>query len=298
MTARYWFLIFILGIGWGSSFIFNEILLREVGPFTMSLGRTGLGALGCWVYALAVGKSVFQSPLIILGMVLLGTINYAIPFAVYPVSQQYLAGGVAGIINAMTPVMVVIVSQFWPGGEKATFLKTLGILAGFAGIAVLTLPSIEQGAQSEIWAILIALIAPVCYGIAVNMARRYKDLDPVILAMWSLTGGALVIGPVAFTLEGLPHITQAETWFSFAIIGFVLTSASFMVMFWLLPRVGATATSTVTFIAPVSSIWLGSLVLGEQVENSHLIGMAIMFVGLLLIDGRLFGRKKATTIKV
>ncbi len=99
MSLRYWIIIVILGAGWGSSFVFNEILLREIGPLNMSLGRVGLGAIGCWVFAIAMRKSVRCSLGILMGLVFLGVINYAIPFALFPFSQQYVSGGVAGIIN-------------------------------------------------------------------------------------------------------------------------------------------------------------------------------------------------------
>jgi hypothetical protein len=53
MALRYWAVIFTLGIGWGMSFMFNAILLRELGPLSVSMGRGGFGALGCWIYVLA-----------------------------------------------------------------------------------------------------------------------------------------------------------------------------------------------------------------------------------------------------
>lgn len=55
MALRYWFVILVLGSAWGTSFLFNEILLREVGPLTVSFGRVALGAIGCWIYAIAKG---------------------------------------------------------------------------------------------------------------------------------------------------------------------------------------------------------------------------------------------------
>ena len=108
----------------------------------------------------------------------------------------------------------------------------------------------------------------------------------------ALTGATIFIAPVALTVEGVPQITQTETWLALLIIGFVLTSAAFIALFWLLPRVGPTNTSTVTFIAPIFAVLLGAWLLGEQVLPEHLMGMAAIFLGLLLIDGRLFRRKK------
>ncbi|MCV2867793.1 DMT family transporter [Defluviimonas sp. WL0002] len=290
MPLRYWALIVILGMGWGCSFILNAILLREIGPMSVSLGRVALGALGCWIWALATGRQVRLPLATIGGLFALGTVFFAIPFALYPISQQYLASGVAGITNAMTPIMVVIVSQVWPGGERATTAKSLGVLVGFCGIAVLSLPYLRQGSSSEVWAIFVALCAPFCYGIATNMARSYRGIDSTVVAAWSLTGAALIIAPVALAAEGSPRITRVESWAALLFIGLVLTSAAFIALYWLLRQVGPTASSTVTFVAPVSAVILGALVLDEVIQAEHLAGMAAIFLGLLLIDGRLWRR--------
>ncbi|MGB3176920.1 MAG: DMT family transporter [Albidovulum sp.] len=287
MTQRYWLLIAALGIGWGSSFLFNAILLRELGPLTVSLGRVGLGALGCWVWALGTGKPMRLPASTVLRLMFLGCLFFAIPFALYPFSQRHIPSGVAGIINAMTPVMVVIVSHLWPGGERATAAKSAGVLVGFAGIAILSLPVLRGGVGAELWAIIMAASAPLCYGVASNMARRFKAIEPTVVAGWSLSGATLLMLPVALGFEGVPVITRPETWGALAMIGFVLTSAAFIVLYWLLPRVGATTSSTVTFIAPVSAVFLGMTVLGEAILPAHLFGMIAIFAGLLLIDGRL-----------
>ncbi|SPH16646.1 hypothetical protein DEA8626_00157 [Defluviimonas aquaemixtae] len=287
MPLGYWALIFLIGIGWGSSFLFNEILLAELGPFTVGLGRVGFGAAGCWAWLVLSGTSARLPVRTVFGLFLLGTVFFAMPFSLYPLSQQHIPSGVAGIINAMTPVMVVIVSHFWQGGERASWAKSAGVVSGFAGIAVLTSPVLGAGAGAEFWAILTALAAPLCYGVAANFARRFGAVAPAVIATWSLTGATLAVAPVALGLEGLPVVTRAETWASLAMIGFVLTSAAFITFYWLLPRAGATTTSTATFIAPVSAVMLGAWVLGERMLAAHLTGMALILLGLVLIDARL-----------
>ncbi len=293
MPLRHWLIIFLLGTGWGTSFMFNELLLRELGPLTVSLGRVGFGALGCWVWALGTGRPLRQPPGVIAGLLGLGVIFFAIPFALFPLGQQYISGGVAGIINATTPLMVIVVSHFWPGGERATRLKALGVAVGFAGIIILTQPVLSDGIGAELWAILVALGAPVCYGFATNIAHRFARIDPTVLATWSLTGATLFIGPVAIGLEGAPQITMAETWFSLCMIGFVMTSAAFIALYRLLLVAGPTMTSTVTFITPVSALLSGVVVLDEVILPAHLAGMAVIFLGLVLIDQRLFLARRA-----
>lgn len=284
MSARYWAIIFVLGIGWGASFYFNEILLRELGPISVSMGRVGLGALGCWVYVIATGGYIPVTTGRLGALFFLGSLQYAIPFAIYPVAQQYITGGAAGIINALMPIMVVIVSHVWPGGEKATLAKSLGVICGFAGIVVMALPRVGQG--GAFWGLMLAALAPVCYALAINYNRRFAQLNPAAIAAWGLTGATVLITPVALWAEGTPVITRSETWVALAVIGFVLTSASFIAVYWMLPRVGATNFSTVTFIAPISAVLLGVVLLGEEIGVPHILGMAAIFAGLLLIDGR------------
>jgi drug/metabolite transporter (DMT)-like permease len=295
MNIKEWFWVIILGAGWGSSFFFNEILLREVGPLTVAWGRIALGALGCWIYVFATGRAWRFPPIILLQFAFLGLVNFAFPFAIYPLSQEVISSGAAGIINALTPVMVVIVSHFWRNSERATALKSIGVLLGFAGIIVMALPALQAGEKSEFWGLMIALLAPVSYAIAVNFVRRFREIDSATISALALTFGTIMLTPLMLAREGIPVITQIETWIAFGVIGLVLTAASFIVMFWLMARVGGTNASIVTFIAPVSAVLLGVVFLGEHVSMPQIFGASCILFALLVIDGRLFRRLASRT---
>jgi len=276
--------VVFLGFGWGASFFFNEILLREVGPVTVAALRVGSGALACWAFLAATRKRA-ALPAPVLGQVaVLGLTMFALPFVIYPIGQTYITSGAAGIINAMTPIMVVILSHFWPGGEKATVLKSLGVLCGFAGIVILAAPALGEG--SRLFGILFTVLAPVCYAFALNWVRRLAGIDQRVMLTWGLTFATLFAAPVALIAEGAPGALSADAVWAVIAIGPVLTAAAFILFFWLLPRVGATNISTLTFIAPVSALLLAAFVLGEEMKASYFIGMAAIFAGLLLIDGR------------
>lgn len=288
---RDWTIIAVLGVGWGATFFFNEMLLRDMGPLMVSLVRVATAALTCWVYLLVTGQSA-AVPLQLFGaLFIMGALMFAVPFSVYPLGQQYVATGVAGIINALTPVMVVVISHVWPEGERATRLKVAGVLAGFLGIVFLTIPAFQSGEGSKIFGTLVLLIAPVSYACAMNWVRRFKTLPTSVVTAWSFTFAAILLLPVSLVVDGLPKSIQPSTWASIIVLGTVLTGTFFLIAFSILPRAGATKTSTVTFIAPISALLIGWWVLGEQLEPAHFIGMAAIFLGLFLIDGRLFRRK-------
>ncbi|MEO1453491.1 MAG: DMT family transporter [Pseudomonadota bacterium] len=291
MPDRDWIIIFVLGIGWGATFFFNEMILRDVGPVTVSFFRIATAAIVCWIYVIATGKVTALPLPTLAGLGLLGVLMFAFPFAIYPLGQQYVASGIAGIVNALTPVMVVMVSHFWPGGERATRLKSLGVLAGFLGIVLLTIPAMAPGQETLLFGTLVIVLAPISYAFAMNHVRRYQALGAPVITTWAFTFAAVILIPVMLAREGVPGPLQATTLASVAFLGTVLTAIAFLVAFSILPRAGATKTSTVTFIAPISAVLIGKLVLDEVLTVAHFAGMAAIFLGLVLIDGRLFQRR-------
>lgn len=295
MPMRYWAAILLLAAGWGSSFYFNEILLRELGPLMVGLGRVGFGALGCWIWLLGM-KAVNGSALGFGGaslvvLILFSAFQYAIPLTIYPLTQQYITSSAAGIVNALTPIMVVIVSHLWPEGEKMTLIRSIGVAFGFCGIVLLALPALQGQGESDPLALFATMAAPLCYAIALNLVRWMDGVDRVLLTTWSLTIATVMLLPAAFVVEGAPVITQAETWYALFTIGFLLTSAAFILLFWLIPKVGGTTASTITFIAPVASVLLGVLILNETLVAIQYAGMVVIFAGMLFVDGRIFKRR-------
>ena len=111
-------------------------------------------------------------------------------------------------------------------------------------------------------------------------------MDPVVVTAWAMTGGALLIGPAALATEGLPPLPGPAAAAALAVLGFGLTSVAFLVMYTILPRVGATNLSLVTFIAPLSATLIGATALAEPVGAGHVAGMALILTGLAAIDGR------------
>lgn len=287
MTAREWFWIVFLGTVWGGSFIFNALMIRELGPLWVTALRVSIGALGCWLFLMVMRKSVPRDPVLWVKLGMLGVLNYAIPFALFPLAQASLASGVAAIVNALTPIVTVIVSHFWVNGERITGTKAVGVVAGFAGVTILALPALKGGGDTRLWAIGACLLATLCYALALNVARSFRHVEPTALTSIALTGAAVTSLPVALIGEGLPVMTLPGTWLAALAIGLISTAFTFQIMYRLLPLVGATNFSTTTLIAPISAIILGTAFLQEVILPSHLTGMFVIFVGLTFIDGRL-----------
>jgi drug/metabolite transporter (DMT)-like permease len=298
MSLRDWFWIVLLGAIWGCSFLFNALLIREIGPLWVSAGRVSVGALGCWAFCLVTRRPIsnlwpLAGPLLVLGVV-----GYTMPFALFPLSEEHLPSGIVAIVNALTPMTTVIVSQFWPGGEKATLLKSVGVAIGFVGATVLALPSLAAGGSADAWAIAACLLATLCYALTLNYARRFKGIDPAVLAASALTAAAIASVPAAFATEGVPVLTRPESVLALLGIGLASTTFAFILMYRLLPRIGPTNFSVTTFIAPVSAVILGIALLHEVIEPSEAVGVVLIFAGLVVMDGRLVRRLRRRKFEV
>ena len=291
MPLRYWLLIIFLGAVWGCSFFFNAILIREISPLWVAAGRVSIGAAICWIYFAAMRKRLPGGWPIYAQLLVLGILNYAIPFSLFPYAEQTVASSIVGVINGLTPMSTVIVSQLWRDGEKASWNKWVGVSIGFVGAVLLALPSFDAGASAQLLGLLAAVGATLCYALTLNYARRFRDIDSAVVATCSLTGAAVVSVPIALLFAGTPIITRGETWAALIGIGAFSTSFSFLLVYWLLPRVGPTNLSLNTFITPISAILLGVLVLHERFDPIHVVGIAVIFTGLIFMDGRLVRRR-------
>jgi drug/metabolite transporter (DMT)-like permease len=249
--------------------------------------RVSIGTLVCWLFLFVRGKSVPREPMLWFKLGMLGVLNYAIPFALFPLAQANLASGVAAIVNALTPIMTVIVSHYWVNGERLSWSKAVGVVAGFAGVAILASPALQKEGNSKLWAIGACLLATLCYALALNIARSFRHVEATALSSIALTGAAVVTVPIAFLAEGMPVMVLPTTWMAVLAIGLISTAFTFQIMYRMLPQVGATNFSTTTLVAPISAILLGFWFLGEVMLPSHVVGMIVIFVGLMFIDGRL-----------
>lgn len=290
MQLRDWFWVLLVGSIWGCSFLFNAVLLREVGPIWISAGRVTIAAIGCWAFFFALGKKVPTDISLWIKLMILGVFSYALPFTLFPLGQTHIASGLTAIINGLTPIMTVVVSNFWPGGERATPNKALGVVAGFAGATLLAFPALQTGGATQIWAIGVCLLATICYAVTLNVARSFAKIDASTIAAIAMTGAAVVAVPAAFAFEGVPHATRIETWGAWLGLGLLASAFTFQIMYRMLPRIGATNFAVNTFISPVFAIILGVSFLGETILPIQLLGMLVIFAGLLLLDGRVLKR--------
>lgn len=294
MELQEWGLLMGLAVIWGGTYFFVAVAVKSLPPLTLVFLRVALaaGVLICVVPAVGLrlpGDRKTWSAFFGIGL-----LNNVIPFSLVFWGQTHISGGLASILNATTPVFAVIVAHFMTQDEKLTANRLVGVLVGLAGVGVIIGPEALRGVGANVLAQLSVLGAAVCYAFAGIYGRRFRRLGvhPVVAAAGQLSASAVMLLPVVLAVDHpwrLPIPPASVVW---AVLGLatISTSMAYIIYFRVLATAGATNILLVTFLIPVSAIFLGTVFLGEALAWRHFMGMGLIGAGLAAIDGRLLAR--------
>ena len=297
MSPTEWTLLALLSLLWGGSFFFSKIAVEALPPLTVVLARVGLAAIALGLFLRATGRPIPRGRALWLSFAGMGLLNNLIPFALIFWGQTIISSGLASILNATTPVFSLLVAHALTADEKLAANKLAGVALGIIGIVVLMGAQAVAGAAGSVLAILACLGAALSYGFASVFGRRFRRMgvEPALGAFGQITATTVMMVPIALIAD-MPWRLAAPSlsvWAALLGLALLSTALAYIIFFRLLATAGATNTSLVTLLIPVSAVLLGSLFLGEALSVSQAAGMALIGLGLLAIDGRLwpFGRR-------
>lgn len=291
MGLREWGLIVILSAIWGGSFFFVGVAVREMTPLTIVLCRVGLASMILLAVLRLTGRVLPTSPGIWGAFFVIGALNNLIPFSLIVWGQTHIDSSLAAILNATTPIFSVVLAHLLTGEERLTTGRIVGVIIGWIGVAVLIGIESLGGFGVQVLGQLAVVGASLSYACAAIYGRRFKAMDPVVVSTGMLCASTIMMLPVATIVEQPWQLAPgAATWAALIGLSAVSTSIAYIIYFRVLAVAGATNILLVTFLIPVSAIFLGVVVLGERPGWNAFGGMALIFMGLMAIDGRLVRR--------
>lgn len=291
MGAIEWLLLVVLSALWGGSFFFNALAVAEWPPLVVVLARVGIAASVLLIIVRLTGRSLAECRPLWPAFVLMGLLNNLIPFTLFLWGQTQIASGLASILNATTPIFTVVVMALF-AGETATGQKVGGVIAGLGGVAILMGPEALSGLGGHLPAQLACIGGAVSYAFSGLVARRFRGLPPLVTAAGQLSATTLMTIPIVLLLHPPWELPLPSARALMAILGLALvsTALAYAIFFRIMKTAGPTNVVLVTFLIPVSAILLGTTLLGETLLPRHFGGMAAIFLGLALIDGRIVRR--------
>lgn len=288
MTPRDLLDLTLLAALWGGSFLFMRYAVPDFGVVPLIWLRVALASI-CLLPLLLLKRQFGALRRQAGALTIMSLFNSGLPFLLIAWATLSITAGLASIMNAMTPVFTALIGALWLG-DRLDGRRSLGLLLGLAGVALLAADKADFRPGGSGWAIVAMLLATACYGFAANHTRRYLQGVPALVnATGTQLVSALVLLPPALWSwpERMPGLGP---WLAALVLGVACSALAYVLFFRLIARVGASRAVTVTFLVPVFGTLWGALFLGEPVTASMLAGGAVVLLGTGLATGVIGGR--------
>jgi drug/metabolite transporter (DMT)-like permease len=302
-VVREYSVLFALALIWGASFLFIKVAVAEVSPATVVAGRLMASVI-------TLGIIIAIRPRLVKGWyrywqlgIITAIFNIIIPFLLISWGETRIASGTASILNATTPLFIVLFASWWigPGHESLTIGRVCSVLVGFIGVAVTIGPSalavVGHGTAGLIGELAV-LIAAASYGIGGLLSRRFAGSAQLVGPISTQVPALLLSLVVALVWSPPTHLPSLKVIGAIATLGALGTGVAYLLYFWLIYHVGPTRTSLVTYLLPCTALLWGALLLNEHVTWNAIAGLALVFLGTMLTNGTLaalFRRSKRRT---
>lgn len=278
-----------LGVIWGASFLFIEKSLTFLTPVGVAYFRCLLGALALWIVMALRRIQVLTNPLLLFHLWIMGLLLNVLPGVLFAFAQERVSSILAGIMNALTPLMSVLMILLIFRSEKLTANRILGIALGFVGVLVVILVGNSVGTFS-MSAFIALILAVLCYGVSYPYSSKFiipKQLAPEALATTQVSLSALTLLPF-FLYHGVnsyqPSVAAITSMLTLGILG---TGIAYIWNFKNVALAGASLASTVTYLTPLVAVILGVVLLGEPLTWNEPVGGLIVLIGSAIAQGRI-----------
>lgn len=296
MNMAAWLWLIFLSTLWGAAFFFIAIAVKEVPPLTLVLVRVAIAAGVLMVYLWVIGQHDLYDRKLISSFLVMGLISNVMPFSLIFWAQKSITGGLASILIATTSMFTVVIAHIFLSDERWATNKVVGVAFGILGVAVLIGRDAMDGIDIKTVGIVACLAAAFFYASAGVYGRRFAAMgvSSEAAATGQLIASTVILLPVVPLVDqpwALP-VPSGEAILAVLFLALFSTALAFLVYFNLLEKVGAVNVALVSLLVPVSAVLLGIMVLGEGLEGHQIIGMALIAIGLIAIDGRVWARRR------
>ncbi len=284
----------ILGFVWGCSFIFIKLGLEFLTPFGVAFVRCALGALTLLLIAKWRGYSLPKDPMVRFHLWVVAVLLNVIPGIFYAWAETVVTSVLAGIINAVTPLMTLLAIMAVNRQEKPKAFQIIGLFIGFLG--VLTVLGAWNGlGDNPLWAIVVLMSAVTCYGISFPYTRRFvmpHELKSESIVSMQLLLAAVTLLPF-FLFNGVERYEYMPgPLLAMLALGVFGSGLAYLWNFKVMELAGSAIASSVTYLTPVVAIIVGIIFLGEKVTWYEPVGGLIVLLGAAIAQERISLRKR------
>ncbi|MEU9959227.1 DMT family transporter [Streptomyces sp. NPDC050982] len=275
-----------LALLWGSGFLWIKLALNHgLSPAQITITRCALGTAVLLLLARSARQHLPRSRATWGHLAIAALFCNAIPFALFSIGEQTVDSGIAGVLNATTPLWSLLLGILLGTDRGLGRVRLTGLFLGFAGTLLIFAPW-QRSAGLLTWGALSLMAAAASYAIAfAYMARKLTDRGaPIAMS------AAQLLAATAWTTLSVPAAgslhTDATGLLAVTALGILGTGVTFYLNYRLIADEGPTSAATVGYLLPVVSVALGALVLDESTGVRIWAGMAVVLTGVAMTRTR------------
>ncbi len=290
----------IVCIVWGTTYLAIRIALDTVPPLLLTGSRFTIAGLIMLLVSRLRGEAIPRdfrtlANLTFVGFLLVAVGNLAVVWA-----EQWVPSGLAALLVATAPFWMAIIEAFRAGGERLGTQGAVGMLIGFAGVAMLVMPGGGAGATWSSAFLLGALAIQVGgfgwqYGSAYSKYRM-KGVPLLASAALQMLSGGIIVTIAGLAIGEAPRFALTPRTFAamayLTLFGSVLAYSAYV---YALAHMRTTLSSLYAYVNPIVAVFLGWLILNEPLTWMSVVAMVIILAGVGLVQTA--GRAKSAAVE-
>jgi len=271
---------------WSSTWLAIKVGLRDLPPISFVAIRFVIAVVVLVAVSLGrvrlLPKRRSEWALLAFTGVLMFAMNYGLLFW----GEQHVSSGLAAVLQATIPIFGMLFAHLLIPSEPLRWQRVAGALLAIGGVALICGRLLDRNGVMAFWAGLGIVIGGAGAAFSnVLLKQRALELAPAMIAAWQMIFGTIPMLALAALVEGNPlrfHWSGMALFclLYLAVIGSALT---FLLLYWLLPRMSVTNLQTISLITPAGAVAFGWLLGGETFSLLSLAGGVLVLAGVWAI---------------
>jgi drug/metabolite transporter (DMT)-like permease len=285
-SLKIFFAYILLCFIWGSTWLAIRISLESFTPFLSGGLRFLIASIAIFIIMRLKGITLQKDKLSVKLYLQMGFLSFVIPFGLVYWAEQFVPSGLASVLFGVYPFFVAIFSYFMIPNEKIGIGKTVGMILGFLGIIIIFSDSFSFTLSDYLLGMFAVMLSGIMQAyIAVTLKKYGKHLNPLSMNFIPMLIAGITGTLIGLFTEDFSKVSIEENGILavlyLAIFGSVVTFTSF---YWLMKRINVVILSLIAFITPIVALLLGWIFYNEVFTTHHLVGSALVLIGLLIAN--------------
>jgi drug/metabolite transporter (DMT)-like permease len=287
-----WLSLWTVYLIWGSTYFAIAYVIESMPPLlAMGIRFLIAGLLLALIISLRQGPSELKIPRAELkSSLLMGFLLLGFGIGTVSIAQAYVPSGIVALIIAALPLWIAIFRTI--SGEQLVKLSWLGLVIGFAGVALLLKPGsitpVSDIENSKLFLfMLLVLLGNIGWALGTFLAPRFPlPKNTLVFTAYEMLAGGVSLTLAGFIKgESISDFLDATSWswLWFFYLVFFGSIAAYTAYLWLVANAPVSLTATYAYVNPIIAVALGAIFLDELITSAYAIGGLIILIGVILV---------------